>query len=479
MEKTVLNVNEKKKAGQKQKAKDGKMCLATNGLQCQTSIYLSHPQIPPSRVTMLTRQLLRAVSRRSAAAAAPFSSASAPRAAASPWADVPEGPPDAILGLNVLFAADPDPRKLSVGVGAYRGADGKPFVLPSVRAAEEKLLEDGHRPNREYLPITGLAEFNDLACDMIYGAGCDVPKAQTQVLSGTGGLRVGAEFLKAFGGQSEIYMPDPTWGNHGAIFKRAGIVPKSYRYLDRTTQGLDFGAMMDDLKALPDGACVLLHACAHNPTGVDPSAEQWAEISALLKAKNAVPFFDSAYQGFASGDAEKDATAVRTFVRDGHPVMTTQSFSKNFGLYSDRVGCLSFVCADADEVARVESQLKLLIRPMYSNPPAGGARIVSTILNDPELNPQWYAECKAMADRIIEARAALRGHLEDGGSSHNWQHITDQIGMFAYTGLNKEQCDKMINDHHIYLTGDGRVSMAGVTLDNAPYIAQSMIAVTE
>jgi|TARA_B100000780_G_scaffold208226_1_gene148409 aspartate aminotransferase len=395
----------------------------------------------------------------------------------SPWTNVELGPPDAILGLNSLFAADPDDRKLSVGVGAYRGADGKPFVLPSVKEAEKQLL--AQNLNREYLPITGLASFNDLACDMIYGKDRDVPLAKTQVLSGTGGLRVGGEFLKAFGNVNEIYMPDPTWGNHAAIFKRCGLAPKTYRYLDRSAQSLDFSGMMEDLKALPNGAAVLLHACAHNPTGVDPNAEQWAEISALLKTKSCIPFFDSAYQGFASGDAEKDATAVRTFVSDGHPVMTTQSFSKNFGLYSDRVGCLSFVCKDDEEIQRVDSQLKLLIRPMYSNPPATGARIVSTVLESKTLNPQWYGECKAMADRIISARSELRGHLEGLGSVHNWQHITDQIGMFAFTGLDKAQCDAMINEHHIYLTGDGRVSMAGVTTSNAPYIAESIHNVTK
>ena len=226
----------------------------------------------------------------------------------SPWLNVPEGPPDAILGLNSLYAADEDPRKISVGVGAYRGSDGKPFVLPSVKEAEKQLIAQDL--NREYLPITGLPTFNELACDMIYGKNRDVPLAKTQVLSGTGGLRVGGEFLKAFGNVNEIYMPDPTWGNHGDIFKRCGLESKTYRYLNRDAQCLDFDGMMEDLKNLPNNSAVLLHACAHNPTGVDPTSEQWAEISAVLKPKNCIPFFDSAYQGFASGDAEKDAKAV-------------------------------------------------------------------------------------------------------------------------------------------------------------------------
>lgn len=398
------------------------------------------------------------------------------RALSTTWAEVPMGPKDPILGLTESFNADSDERKVSVGVGAYRDEGGVPYVLPSVKEAERRLIEAGG--NREYLPITGLKQFNELACDMIYGADCDRPKAMAQVLSGTGGLRVGGEFIKNFAPGAPIYMPDPTWGNHKAIFAKAGVEARTYRYLDRETQGLDFAGLMEDISQIPEGAVVLLHACAHNPTGVDPSAEQWKEMSSVLKARNVIPFFDSAYQGFASGDADKDAQAVRQFVADGHPVMTTQSFSKNFGLYSDRVGCLSFVCEDADEVARVESQLKLLIRPMYSNPPATGARIVSTILGDSQLNAQWYAECKGMADRIIEARAELRSQLESQGSTRDWSHITDQIGMFAFTGLTSDQCAKMISDHHVYLTSDGRVSMAGVTKQNATYLASAMINVT-
>lgn len=387
----------------------------------------------------------------------------------STWASVPMGPKDPILGLNDGYLADKDARKVNVGVGAYRDEGGKPVVLKSVRTAEQKIIESG--ANHEYLPITGLKEFSELACDMIYGKGCSRPKAKTQVLSGTGGLRVGGEFFKQFLPGAEVYIPNPTWGNHKAIFTKSGVGWKEYRYLDRKDQTLDFSGMCEDLKAIPNGSVVLLHACAHNPTGVDPNLEQWKELSSLLKAKNVVPFFDSAYQGFASGDADKDAAAVRQFVADGHPVMCTQSFSKNFGLYSGRVGCLSLVCQDEEEMARVESQLKLVIRPMYSNPPAWGARVVSTVLKDPVLNPQWYAECKAMADRIQSVRAILRSELEKGSSGRNWAHITDQIGMFAYTGLTADHCAKLVSDHHIYLTSDGRISMAGVNPENAIYIA--------
>ena len=240
-----------------------------------------------------------------------------------------------------------------------------------------------------------------------------------------------------------------------------------------------FVRLREDIEAAPDGSVFLLHACAHNPTGVDPTREQWAEVSAKILAKGHHVLMDCAYQGFASGDAEADASAIRRFLDDGHSLLLAQSFAKNFGLYGERVGTLSVACADAAEKERVMSQLKLIIRPMYSTPPASGARIVSTILQDDVLNPQWYAECKGMADRIIGARATLKQHLVDGGATRNWDHVTNQIGMFAYTGLTKDQCARMISDHHIYLTSDGRVSMAGVTEANAPYIANAILDVTE
>lgn len=400
-------------------------------------------------------------------------------AAFSTYAGVPQGPADPILGLTEAFNKDTDPRKTTLGVGAYRGEDGKPWVLPSVRTAERMLLEKSL--NKEYLGIAGLPSFVAKSMEFAYGEDSKVLKekrvAGVQTLSGTGACRLAGEFLNRFklATKNAIYQPNPTWGNHIPIFKDAGLDVHQYRYYNPSNQGLDFEGMLADLDSKPDGSAFLLHACAHNPTGVDPSLEQWKEISQLMKKKKHLAFFDCAYQGFASGDADKDASAIRLFVEDGHLICLSQSYAKNFGLYNDRVGAFSVVCADAQEKERVESQLKILIRPNYSNPPAQGARIVDTILSDEKLKAQWYAECKSMANRIIDMRKTLRNILEnDLKSERSWKHITDQIGMFAYLGISKEQVAQMKQVHHIYLTDDGRISMAGVTSANASYIANAI-----
>lgn len=299
-----------------------------------------------------------------------------------------------------------------------------------------------------------------------------------QALSGTGGLAVFGKLLQRHG-HTHIYVPDPTWGNHNAIFKLAGLEVRKYRYYDATESGLDFTGMLEDLKQIPEGSVVLLHACAHNPTGMDPTLDQWKEISDTMKKQNLFPFFDSAYQGFASGDASTDAAAVRMFVEDGHYMAMVQSFSKNFGLYGHRVGALSFVADDADEAARVVSQSKLVIRPMYSNPPRHGARIVSTVLSDPQLTADFVSQCAGMADRINTMRSVLRQNLQDAGSTRDWSHITRQIGMFAYSGLSKEQVMEMREKHHIYCTLDGRISMAGVTSGNVEYMANAIHEVSK
>ncbi len=356
-------------------------------------------------------------------------------------------------------------------------------MLPSVRTAEKELLEKNL--NKEYLGIAGLPGFVKLSLEFAYGSDSAALKdkrvAGLQTLSGTGACRVAGEFMNRFklSTGNAIYQPNPTWGNHVPIFKDAGMQVKQYKYYKPETRGLDIQGLLDDMKTAPDGSAFLLHACAHNPTGVDPSLEQWKEISALMKKKKHLPFLDCAYQGFASGDADKDAGAVRLFVKDGHNVILAQSYAKNFGLYNDRVGAISVVCANPEEKDRVESQLKILVRPNYSNPPAQGARIVEHILSSKTLKPQWYAECKSMADRIIKMRTLLRDTLEkDLKSPLKWKHITDQIGMFAFTGLSPVQVEKMKDVHHIYLTKDGRISMAGVTSDNVKYIAEAIHKVT-
>jgi aspartate aminotransferase, mitochondrial len=298
-------------------------------------------------------------------------------------------------------------------------------------------------------------------------------------------VRLAGEFFARFLGKgTPIYLPNPTWGNHIPIMKDAGLEVLRYSYYEPASRGLDFAGLLSDFEGAPDGSVFLLHACAHNPTGVDPTMGQWQQISELFKAKQHIAFFDCAYQGFASGDANRDAAAVRQFVADGHKILLSQSYAKNFGLYGERVGALSVVCQDQEEAQRVESQLKILIRPMYSNPPIHGALIVSTILSDPALKAQWYAECKGMADRIIAMRTALRDAVEkaerdSGAKPSDWRHITDQIGMFCFTGLTEAQVSRMIETHHIYLTKDGRVSMAGVNGKNVEYIAKSMAEVVQ
>jgi len=308
--------------------------------------------------------------------------------------------------------------------------------------------------------------------------------ANIKSLSATGALRVGADFMKRHLNlpnetKPTVWLPDPTWGNHIPIYKDAGFNVKHYKYYDPKTCGLNWDGFRNDIQSAPKNSIILLHACAHNPTGVDPSPEQWTQLSKICKERDHFIFFDLAYQGFASGDPEKDAQPVRQFIKDGHNVGISQSFAKNFGLYGERVGALSFLTEDAKQAEAVESQLKILVRPQYSNPPITGARIVATVLGDPALNQQWRKEVKIMADRIIGMRQKLVSNLKTAGSTRNWSHITNQIGMFCYTGLTPEQVDRLANEFHIYLTRNGRISVAGVTSGNVEYLAQSIHAVSK
>jgi aspartate aminotransferase len=353
------------------------------------------------------------------------------------------------LGITEAFKADSHPEKINLGVGAYRDDKGKPYVLPSVKTAEKKVVDAGL--DKEYAGITGLPTFTKAAALLAYGPDSKAISedriAITQAISGTGALRIGGAFMaRHYPHSKSIYIPTPSWANHKAIFSDCDLEVKSYRYYNKDTIGLDFDGMVEDIKNMPKQSVVVLHACAHNPTGVDPTAEQWQAISDAVKAGNHFPFFDMAYQGFASGDTDKDAFAVRHFVSEGHQIALCQSFAKNMGLYGERVGAFSFVCESAEEKKRVDSQIKILVRPLYSNPPVHGARIAGTILNDSQLNQQWLAEVKGMADRIITMRALLKENLEKLGSKHDWSHITNQIGMFAYTGLTKDQMDQLATE---------------------------------
>lgn len=346
------------------------------------------------------------------------------------------------------------------------------------------MLDEKYK-DKEYAGIAGLPEFTKVSAELAYGLDSSVLKdkrlAISQSISGTGALRIGGEFLSRFHpGPRKILFPTPTWGNHTPIFKDSRLEVGGYRYFDPKTNGLDFDGMIQDLKNAPEGSIVLLHACAHNPTGVDPTPQQWQEISQICSKRSLFPFFDMAYQGFASGNPERDAQAVRTFVKDGHSMLLAQSYAKNFGLYGERVGAVSAVCASPEEAQAVASQLKIVIRPMYSNPPIHGARIVSTILQSADLSKEWAQEVDHMAQRIISMRTKLRSLLEIKlKSSMNWSHITEQIGMFCYTGLKADQVSKLTKDHHIYLTKDGRISIAGITEANVEHLASSIYKVTQ
>ncbi|CAH8391432.1 unnamed protein product [Eruca vesicaria subsp. sativa] len=398
----------------------------------------------------------------------------------SVFAHLVQAPEDPILGVTVAYNKDPSPIKLNLGVGAYRTEEGKPLVLNVVRKAEQQLVNDRSRI-KEYLPIVGLGEFNKLSAKLILGA--DSPAIRenrvttVECLSGTGSLRVGGEFLARHYHQKTIYIPQPTWGNHPKIFTLAGLSVKTYRYYDPSTRGLNFQGLLEDLGAAPQGSIVLLHACAHNPTGVDPTLEQWEQIRKLMRSKGLMPFFDSAYQGFASGSLDTDAKPIRMFVADGGELLVAQSYAKNMGLYGERVGALSIVCKAADVAGRVESQLKLVIRPMYSNPPIHGASIVAVILRDRNLFNEWTLELKAMADRIISMRKQLFEALRSRGTPGDWTHIIKQIGMFTFTGLNPAQVAFMTKEYHIYMTSDGRISMAGLSSKTVPHLADAIHAV--
>eukprot|EP00698_Gefionella_okellyi_P011659 TRINITY_DN308_c0_g1_i1.p1 TRINITY_DN308_c0_g1~~TRINITY_DN308_c0_g1_i1.p1 ORF type:complete len:423 (-),score=116.82 TRINITY_DN308_c0_g1_i1:1012-2280(-) len=393
-------------------------------------------------------------------------------------ANVPLAPPDPILGVTLAYNAETSAKKVNVGVGAYRNEEGKPWVLPVVRKVEQKLAADASL-NKEYLPIEGLKAFLDVTGKLLYGADSIALKenrvAVCQSLSGTGALRLGADFIaRFFPAGTPVYLPVPTWGNHNKILADAHVPAKTYRYYKPETRGLDFEGLIADLKTAPAGAVILLHVCAHNPTGVDPTREQWAAIADVMQAGRLFPFFDCAYQGFATGDIQGDAYAIRLFVQRGFELCAAQSYSKNFGLYSERIGALSFVARNATQAAAVLSQIKSIARPMYSNPPVHGALLVSSVLNDPALAAEWEANVKVMSGRIQKMRQALYDALQANKTPGDWTHILKQIGMFTFTGLTPPQVQRMIKTHFIFMTGDGRISMAGLNSGNIGYMAEAI-----
>eukprot|EP00899_Mesostigma_viride_P010443 jgi/Mesvir1/193/Mv13545-RA.1 len=399
--------------------------------------------------------------------------------AGSRWAAVEQAPPDPILGVSEAFKADKSDVKLNLGVGAYRTEEGKPYVLNVVKKAEANMLAKGE--NKEYLPIEGLDTFIKATRELMFGkdskAIAEGRVATCQGLSGTGSLRLIAAFVQRFMPGVTIYISAPTWGNHKNIFSDAGVPWKEYRYFDKKTVGLDFAGMVEDIKAAPKGSVILLHGCAHNPTGIDPTPAQWEQLAALCASCGHVPFFDVAYQGFASGSLIEDAFAPRLFADKGLEMFVVQSYSKNLGLYSERVGAASIVTSDATSATRVLSQLKRLARPIYSNPPVHGARIVAEVVNDPAMFEEWCQEMEMMSGRIKSVRKALYDALvqRDNFSGRDWSFVLTQIGMFSFTGMTVAQVENMTAKHHIYMTKDGRISLAGLSHNKAGYLADAIL----
>lgn len=402
-------------------------------------------------------------------------------AAAESWDKVPLAPPDSIFKLTAAYKADTFSKKVNLGVGAYRDDNSKPWVLPVVKKASEILLRDPDL-DHEYLPITGLPEFTSAAARLILGS--DSPAlaegrvVSVQTISGTGANHLGALFLSRyyqFDGDKKVYLSDPTWVNHFAIFKNVGVEPLTYPYYDPQTIGLDYAGLTRALQSAAPRSVFLLHACAHNPTGVDPTEEQWKALADVVLEKKHYAFFDCAYQGFASGDLDRDAWAVRYFASRGVPMLVCQSFAKNAGLYGERVGALHIISPTKEAADRVRSQLSVLQRSEISNPPSYGARVVSLILNNAELFEEWKRDIRTMAGRIIDMRKELYRLLtEELKTPGKWEHIVNQIGMFSFTGVNPEQSKALTEKAHIYLTANGRISMAGLNSGNVKYFAESL-----
>ncbi|KAL0478331.1 aspartate aminotransferase [Acrasis kona] len=398
------------------------------------------------------------------------------------FGEIEVAPRDPILGLNAAFKEDKSPKKVNLGVGAYRTEDGKPLVLPVVRKVEQKMLDLGF--DKEYIPQSGLPEFQKVSPLLLFGKDSPAIKenrlACLQTLSGTGALRVGCEFVQKFLPKgTTVYVPNPTWGNHYSVIESAGLKAGKYRYLNKDTMKVDIDGLLEDVNNAPDHSVILLHVCAHNPTGVDPTKDDWKKIAEVIKKKNHLTFFDSAYQGFASGDLDKDAFSVRLFVDQGLELMAAQSYAKNFGLYGERIGAISFVCKDAKKAEAILSQVNRIIRAMYSSPPLHGARIVALTLGDDSLLSEWKKDLEGMANRIIEMRTALLEGLQKKKTPSptkdgTWKHVVEQIGMFSFTGLDNAQVKRLIDEHHIYLTSDGRISMAGINPSNVEYIVNAI-----
>jgi aromatic-amino-acid transaminase len=385
-------------------------------------------------------------------------------------------PRDPILGLNEQFNADPNPAKVNLGVGVYYDENGKLPLLKCVAAAEAQMAEAPKA--RGYLPIDGIAAYDKAVQGLVFGeaAAASGRIATVQGLGGTGGLKIGADFLKRLNPSAKVLISDPSWENHRALFTNAGFEVGSYPYYDAARRGIDFDRMLAALNAAAAGTIVVLHACCHNPTGYDLAPAQWEQVIAAVQARQLVPFLDMAYQGFGQGLAE-DGAVVQQFLASGLDFFVSTSFSKSFSLYGERVGALSVVCEDKDEAARVLSQLKIVIRTNYSNPPTHGATVVATVLTTPALRAQWEEELAGMRQRIKAMRIALVERLKAAGVPGDLSYITTQQGMFSYSGLNAAQMQRLRAEFGIYGVDSGRICVAALNEKNLAAVAQAIAAV--
>jgi aromatic-amino-acid transaminase len=398
-------------------------------------------------------------------------------ASASLFSAIDMAPRDPILGITEAFNADTNPAKINLGVGVYYDDNGKVPLLECVQKAESKLMEQ--QAPRTYLPIEGLAQYDKAVQELVFGADSPVIQEKraitVQALGGTGALKIGADFLKRFSPNSEVFISDPSWENHRALFESAGFVVNTYAYYDPATHGVNFDGMLESLNAMPAGSIVVLHACCHNPTGADLTQEQWGEVIKAVTANGLVPFLDMAYQGFGSGLAQ-DGAVVKRFVEAGGPLLVSNSFSKSFSLYGERVGALSVVATSAEEAARLLSQLKRIVRTNYSNPPMHGGKVVATVLSTPELRQLWEDELAQMRVRIKRMRDELVEKLKAKAPGRDFDFVRQQVGMFSYSGLTKEQVGKL-REESIYAVDTGRICVAALNSKNIDRVVDAIAKV--
>ena len=397
---------------------------------------------------------------------------------ASLFTAIEMAPRDPILGITEGFNADQNPAKINLGVGVYYDDSGKVPLLQCVQKAEALLLAKS--APRTYLPIDGLAAYDKAVQELVFGVGSAVIQEKraitVQAIGGTGALKLGADFLQRFAPGAQVWISDPSWENHRALFESAGFTVNNYPYYDAATRGVNFTGMLQALNTMPAGSIVVLHACCHNPTGADLDPSQWGEVIKVVTERRLVPFLDMAYQGFGDG-IDSDGKVVRQFAEAGGPLFVSNSFSKSFSLYGERVGALSIVTVSAEEAARVLSQMKRVVRTNYSNPPLHGSSVVATVLATPELRQLWEEELAGMRVRIREMRQLMVAKLKEKAPAHDFDFVTKQRGMFSYSGLTKGQVDRLRDEFSVYAVDTGRICVAPLNMRNIDYVVEAIAKV--